>query len=212
LIAGLPENAPGDAPAFRLRRNERNRGKGYTIRHGVLEASGTHLLVSDTDFSTPIEELPRLLRKIEADECDIVIGSRGLPESRVEIRQAAWREMLGRTFNRIVRAISGLPFHDTQCGFKVMRREAVLPLFRAARVNRFAYDVEILYLAQKARLRVIEEPVIWRNALGSKVNPITSSLDMLKDVIGIAIRDRRGGYAAIEAKADAADRPPGGEA
>jgi hypothetical protein len=72
--------------------------------------------------------------------------------------------------------------------------------------------VEILYLAQKARLRVIEEPVIWRNALGSKVNPITSSLDMLKDVIGIAIRDRRGGYAAIEAKADAADRPPGGEA
>jgi len=200
---------PAAAPAFRLLRNGRNRGKGYSIKHGVLSATGTFLLVSDADFSTPIEELPRLLAKIEENECDIVIGSRGLPESRVEIRQAAWRQMLGRTFNRIVRALSGLPFHDTQCGFKVMRREAVLPLFRAARVERFAYDVEILFLAQKARLRIIEEPVIWRNALGSKVNPVTDSLDMLKDVVRIAIRDRRGAYGTIGARGDSGTRESG---
>ena len=204
-------NLPAGAPAFRLLRNGRNRGKGYSIKHGVLSATGDYLLVSDTDFSTPIEELPRLLRKIEDDECDIVIGSRGLPESRVEVHQPAWREMLGRTFNRIVRAISGLPFHDTQCGFKVMRREAVLPLFRAARVERFAYDVEILYLAQKARLRIIEEPVIWRNAPGSKVNPVTDSLVMLKDVFRITICDRRGDYGAIDVKADPAERASRGD-
>lgn len=209
FISGLSLQPAEGTPAFRLLSNGRNRGKGYSIKHGVLEATGTYLLVSDTDFSTPIEELPRLLRKLEADECDIVIGSRGLPESRVEIRQAAWREALGKTFNRIVRAISGLRFHDTQCGFKVMRREAVLPLFRAARVERFAYDVEILYLAQKAGLRIVEEPVIWRNALGSKVNPVTDSLDMLKDVIGIAIRGRRGGYSAIDAPDGCARRADG---
>lgn len=210
FIAGLPIDARRESPAFRLLRNGRNRGKGYSIKHGVLSAAGNYLLVSDTDFSTPIEELPRLLRKIEADECDIVIGSRGLPKSRVEIRQAAWRETLGRTFNRIVRAVSGLPFHDTQCGFKVMRREPVLPLFRAARVERFAYDVEILYLARKACLRISEEPVIWRNSLGSKVNPVTDSLDMLKDVIGIVLRDRRGGYGAIGASVGPGARVDGG--
>ena len=202
---------PGlDAPLFRLLRNGRNRGKGYSIRNGVLTTAGNYLLVSDTDFSTPIEELPRLLRKLEAGDCDIAIGSRGLPDSRVEVHQPAWREFLGHGFNRIVRAISGLPFRDTQCGFKVMRRDAVLPLFLAARVDRFAYDVEILYLARKAGLRVIEEPVIWRNSPGSKVNAVTDSLDMLKDVIRIAIRDRRGGYEAIGAAPEG--KRPGGVA
>ncbi len=195
FAAALPEGAP----AFRLLRNGRNRGKGYSIKHGVLMAAGTYLLVSDTDFSTPIEELPRLLAKLESGECDIAIGSRGLPGSRVEVHQPAWREMLGRTFNRIVRAISRLPFRDTQCGFKVMRGEAVLPLFRAARIERFAYDVEILYLAQKTGLRILEEPVIWRNAPGSKVNAVTDSLDMLKDVVRIVLRDRRGAYGRIGA-------------
>ena len=147
---------------------------------------------------------PQILRQIRSTTVTI-------RTTTVRIRQAAWREMLGRTFNRIVRAISGLPFLDTQCGFKVMRREAVLPLFRAARVERFAYDVEILYLAQKARLRIIEEPVIWRNAPGSKVNPVTDSLDMLKDVLRIAIRDRRGAYGAIGVMADPAERASRGD-
>lgn len=162
--------APGGV-TVRLLRNGRNRGKGYSIKHGVLLSSGERLLLSDADFSTPIDELPRLLDPIERGECDIAIGSRGLPDSRIEIRQPAWRESMGRCFNRLVRALTGLPFHDTQCGFKAMPRRPVLPLFRAARIERFAYDVELLYLARGAGLRVREVPVLWRNAAGSKVEP-----------------------------------------
>lgn len=210
IVEGFIATLPPGAPAFRLLRNGGNHGKGYSIKHGVLMAAGTWLLVSDTDFSTPIEELPRLLDMVVAGRCDMVIGSRGLPGSRVEVHQPFWREMLGRGFNRIVRTLSGLPFKDTQCGFKVMRREAVLPLFRAARIERFAYDVEILYLAQRAGLRVVEEPVIWRDAPGSKVNPLFDSLDMLKDVVRIALRGRRGAYGRLgPATEEANRRPPG---
>jgi glycosyltransferase involved in cell wall biosynthesis len=196
------ERAVAAAPAavaVRLLRNGRNRGKGYTIKHGVLMSSGDRLLLSDADFSTPIEELPRLLGPIESGACDIAIGSRGLAGSRVEIHQPAWREAMGRCFNRLVRALTGLPFRDTQCGFKVMRRRDVLPLFRAARVERFAWDVEFLYLARKAGLRVAEVPVIWRDARGSKVNAVTDSLSMLVDVLRVVWRDRRGRYGDLRA-------------
>ena len=179
------------ADEVRLLRNGVNRGKGYSLKHGVLLARGTFLLLTDADLSTPIEELPRLLDPVRGGACDIAIGSRALGASRVEIRQPAWREMMGRTFNGLVRVLTGLPFRDTQCGFKVMRREAVLPLFRAARVERFAYDVEILYLARRAGLRVLEMPVIWRNAPGSKVRPIGDSLVMLKDVLMLLRRHGR---------------------
>jgi glycosyltransferase involved in cell wall biosynthesis len=185
------------AVTVRLLRNGRNRGKGYSIKHGVLMASGDYLLLTDADLSTPMEELPRLLRLVESEGCGIAFGSRGLAASRVEIHQPIWRETMGRCFNRLVRAITGLPFHDTQCGFKVMRREEVLPLFRAARVERFAYDVEILYLAGKAGIRAIEVPVIWRNSAASKVNALSDSFDMLKDVVRVVLRDRRGRYGAL---------------
>jgi glycosyltransferase involved in cell wall biosynthesis len=207
--AAAAEDAAAAAPpgvAVRLLRNDRNRGKGYSIRHGVLLAAGAHLLLSDADFSTPIDELPRLLDPVERGACDIAIGSRGLPDSRVEIHQPAWREAMGRCFNRLVRALTGLPFRDTQCGFKAMRRRAVLPLFRAARIDRFAYDVEILYLARKAGLAVAEVPVLWRNAAGSKVNALSDSLDMLKDVTRILWRDRRGRYGDLRAAVAAEGR------
>ncbi|MGH9749288.1 MAG: dolichyl-phosphate beta-glucosyltransferase [Candidatus Polarisedimenticolia bacterium] len=180
--------------AVRLLQNGRNRGKGYSVKHGVLLSAGEFLLLSDADFSTPIEELPRLLEPVERGECAIAVGSRGLPGSRVEIHQPLWRETMGRCFNLLVRALTGLPFADTQCGFKVLRRRDVLPLFRAARVERFAYDVEILYLARRAGLRVLEVPVIWRNAPGSKVNALFDSLGMLKDIVRVVVRARRGRY------------------
>jgi dolichyl-phosphate beta-glucosyltransferase len=180
--------------AVRMLRNGGNRGKGYSIKHGVLLARGDLVLVSDADFSTPIEELPRLLAEIENGGRDLAIGSRGLGASRVELRQPFWRQTMGKTFNRIVRLLTGLPYRDTQCGFKLMRRDAVLPLFRAARVERFAYDVEILYLARRAGLSIVEVPVLWRDARGSKVGVISDSLDMLKDVVRVVWRDRRGGY------------------
>ena len=188
-----------DAPAVRLLRNGVNRGKGYSIKHGALLSSGTFLLLSDADFSTPIEWLPALLDPVATGECDIAIGSRGLAASQIEIRQPRWREMMGRTFNHLVRGLTGLPFADTQCGFKVMRRDAVLPLFRAARIERFAYDVELLYLARKAGLRVSEIPVLWRNAAGSKVHPVRDAFVMLKDIILHRRRDRRGGDGRIGA-------------
>jgi dolichyl-phosphate beta-glucosyltransferase len=183
----------------RLLRNGVNRGKGYSLKHGVLMAEGEFVLLSDADLSTPIEELPRLLEPVARGEAGIAIGSRALDRSRIERRQPGWREAMGRSFNGIVRALTGLPFRDTQCGFKLMRRQTVLPLFRAARVERFAYDVEILYLARKAGIGVVEVPVIWRDAAGSKVNAIVDSLDMLKDVLRIVWRDRRGAYGRLGA-------------
>lgn len=195
-----------EGPRFRLLRNGQNRGKGYSIKHGVLSAAGEYLLLSDTDFSTPIEELPRLLGMVREGGYEIAIGSRGLADSKVEIHQPMWRESMGRCFNMLVRAISGLRFKDTQCGFKVMRREAVLPLFRAARVEGFAYDVEFLYLARKAGVTAIEVPVIWRNAPGSKVNALLDSFDMLMDVIRVVLRDRRGGYGGLGRRATEAQR------
>ena len=184
-------------PLVRLLRNGVNRGKGYSIKHGVLMAAGRHVLLSDADFSTPIDELPRLLEPVARGECAIVIGSRGLAESRVELRQPIWRQTMGRIFNRIVRVLTGLPYRDTQCGFKVMRRDLVLPLFRAARVERFAYDVEILYLARLAGLSVREVPVLWRDAEGSTVHPVRDAFKMMRDVLRVVRRGRRGGYGRI---------------
>jgi len=183
---------------LRLLRNGKNRGKGYSLKHGVLLAAGTYVLLSDADFSTPIGELPRLLQPVVASECDIAIGSRGLAGSNVALRQPIWRQTMGRIFNRIVRLLTRLPFKDTQCGFKVMRREAAAPLFRAARVERFAYDVEILVLARKARLRVREIPVLWRDSPGSKVHAVRDSLAMLRDVAWVLWRERRGAYDRLE--------------
>ena len=198
LVEALAASRPRDSsPAIRLLKNGRNRGKGYSIKHGVLMSGGDLVLISDADFSTPITELPLLLRAIETEGCGIAIGSRALPDSRVEIHQAAWREGMGRAFNRLVRAITGLPFRDTQCGFKLMRRQEVLPLFRGARIERFAYDVEILYLARKSGIRVAEVPVVWRNAAGTKVNALVDPLDMLKDIVWVVLRDRLGRYGTL---------------
>lgn len=194
FAATLPH---GRSPSVRVLKNGRNRGKGYSIKHGVLLAEGDLVLISDADFSTPISDLPLLLRPVEHEGYGIAIGSRALPGSRVEIHQAAWREGMGRAFNRLVRAITGLPFRDTQCGFKLMRRQDVLALFRAARIERFAYDVEILYLARKAGVRVTEVPVLWRNAAGTKVNALLDPLDMLKDIVRVVLRDRLGRYGAL---------------
>jgi dolichyl-phosphate beta-glucosyltransferase len=193
------EQTPGDI-SVRALRNGRNRGKGYSVKHGVLSAQGDLVLISDADFSTPIDDLPILRKAVETEGCGIAIGSRALEDSRVEVHQAAWRETMGRIFNRLVRLMTGLPFRDTQCGFKLARREVALPLFRAARIERFAYDVEILYLALKAGVRVAERGVRWRNAAGTKVSALTDPFDMLKDVARVVLRDRLGRYGRLGAE------------
>jgi len=199
------ERPQGGPVSTRLLRNGRNRGKGYSIKHGVLMARGDLVLISDADFSTPIDELPVLRQAVENEGYGIAIGSRGLEASRVEIHQAAWREMMGRGFNALMRLLTGLPFKDTQCGFKLARRQDVLPLFRAARVERFAWDVEILYLARKAGVRVREVPVLWRNAPGTKVNALIDPFDMLKDIVRVLVRDRLGRYGRLGGQPEGRD-------
>lgn len=162
--------------------NEANRGKGFSIRRGVLASRGDFVLVSDADLSTPIEEADSLLAHIQEMGRGIVIGSRALRESRVEIHQSPLREVMGKVFNGVVRTMTGLPFHDTQCGFKLMARVDALPIFARARIDGFSYDVELLYVAVRRLVPIKEVGVTWRNAPGSKVGILSDPLKMLRDV------------------------------
>jgi dolichyl-phosphate beta-glucosyltransferase len=178
----------------RVLRNPENRGKGYSVRRGVLEAAGRFVLVSDADSSTPIEEHAKLAGAIRDFDLDVAIGSRALRESRIEVRQHPVRESMGRGFNRIIRAATGLAFHDTQCGFKLVDRERCRPIFERMVVDGFAFDVEFLFLCVRFGLRVREVPVIWRNAPGSKVRIVSDPFRMLADVLRVRWRFRRGLY------------------
>lgn len=180
----------------RVLANGVNRGKGFSIRHGVLQARGANLLVTDADLSTPIQEADRLLSDLRSLGHGIVIGSRALKDSRVEIHQNPVREMMGKAFNRLVRLLTGLPFGDTQCGFKVMTRRDVLPIFSKARVDGFGYDVELLFVAVRWGVPVREVPVIWRDAVGSKVGMLVDPCRMLRDVLRVRRWHRKGFYDA----------------
>jgi dolichyl-phosphate beta-glucosyltransferase len=164
-----------------------NRGKGYALRQGVFLAAGEAILLTDADLSTPIEELSRLEPYVSSNQYDIVIGSRALESSRIIKKQPWWRQGMGKIFNRIVRLIVLDSFSDTQCGFKLFSREAAQDLFAKAQVDRFAYDVEILVLARTRGYSVLELPVKWINAPGSKVNPVFDSLQMLFDLVRIRL-------------------------
>ncbi len=161
----------------RLLLNGRNRGKGFSVRRGMLEACGDFILFSDADLSTPIEEMDKL--KAAVDEgYDVAIGSRALAESRVEIHQNFMREMMGRIFNRIARLLTFRGILDSQCGFKGFRRNAAYDLFGSSRIDGFSFDAEILFLAQKRGYKVKEIPVIWRNSPASKVAIFTDPVKM----------------------------------
>jgi dolichyl-phosphate beta-glucosyltransferase len=148
--------------------NDRNRGKGYSVRRGMLAARGQLCLVSDADLSTPIEELPRLLSRLD-DGHDIAIGSRALPESRVEVRQPWYRECAGRLFNVLVRLLVLPGLHDTQCGFKLFTAKAAHVAFEPARLEGFSFDVETLFIARRRGLRIAEVPVTWKNDAATRV-------------------------------------------
>lgn len=158
-----------------------NRGKGFSVREGALLAQYSLILFTDADLSTPIEELDKFLPLI--GRYDIIIGSRALKESDIKVHQPLYREMMGKTFNLLMRKITGLPFKDTQCGFKLFKdcRE----IFRNQVLERFSFDVELLYLAQRENKIIIEIPVSWINDQRSKVSPIKDSLQMFKDIINI---------------------------
>lgn len=169
-----------------------NHGKGYAVRAGLLATEAPIALFSDADLSTPITELPKIAGPIEGGEYDVVIGSRALDRSLIGIRQPWRREQGGKVFNAIVRLTTGLPFADTQCGFKAVRMEAMRPIIQSAQVDGFGFDVELLFLAQKAGLRILEVPVRWDHHEGSKVHILHDSLQMFSEVMSLRRRIARG--------------------
>lgn len=189
--------ADSGAIATRVIRYEQNRGKGYAARTGLLAASANIALFSDADLSTPITETPKLVGPISSGECDLVFGSRALDRRLIGVHQPWRREQGGRVFNLIVRLATGLPFWDTQCGFKAFRLNVCRPLIEAAQIDRFGFDVELIYLAHLARLRLREIPVRWNHSSGGPLdesgNYSRDSLRMINEV-----RRIRGSAAAGE--------------
>jgi len=177
-----------------IMRNGENKGKGYSVKKGVLQSHGEYILFSDADLSTPIEEAEKLLSSLLARECDIAIGSRGLSDSDIQIPQPWYRRTMGRIFNLLVQIIVMRGIKDTQCGFKCFRRRVVYEIFPKQRINGFSFDVEILYIARKYHYRIKEIPVRWFNSPFSHVHPIRSSLEMFLDLIKIKINDWREKY------------------
>ncbi len=171
-----------------------NLGKGRAVRLGLLAARGDVALFSDADLSTPITETPKLVDPIMRGECDLTFGSRALDRNLIGVHQPWRREQGGRIFNLVVRLATGLPFWDTQCGFKAFRMAACRPLVEAATVDRFGFDVELIYLAYRAGLRLREIPVRWDHNEGSKVSVMSDSFRMLNEVGLIRQQARRGVY------------------
>jgi dolichyl-phosphate beta-glucosyltransferase len=171
--------------ATRLLEHFPNRGKGAAVRDGLLSATRSIGLFSDADLSTPIDEAPKLIDPIAAGELDVAFGSRALDRTLIGHRQPWRREQGGRVFNLIVRLATGLPFWDTQCGFKAFRLEAFRPILERATTGGFGFDVELLYLAYKANLRLREIPVRWNHYEGSKVNVLRDSVRMVREVAAL---------------------------
>lgn len=171
-----------------------NLGKGRAVRLGLLAARGDVALFSDADLSTPITEAPKLVEPIMSGQYDVTFGSRALDRKLIGVHQPWRREQGGRVFNLAVRLATGLPFWDTQCGFKAFRMNVCRPLVEAATVDRFGFDVELLYLAFRAGLRLKEVPVRWDHNEGSKISLMSDSFRMLSEVGLIRQQARRGVY------------------
>ena len=197
--SAVAEAAASDSGAVTTRviRYEQNRGKGYAVRLGLLEAKANIALFSDADVSTPITETPKLINPIRSGEYDLTFGSRALDRRLIGVHQPWRREQGGRVFNLIVRVATGLPFWDTQCGFKAFRMSVCRPLIEAAQIDRFGFDVELIYLAHLAQLRLREIPVRWDHTAGG---PLDSSSTYSRDSLRMINEVRR-----IRASANAGD-------
>ncbi|MEW5944711.1 MAG: dolichyl-phosphate beta-glucosyltransferase [bacterium] len=171
---------------MRLIRNPVNRGKGFSVRTGVSSARGGLILITDADLSVPIDWSLPFVKRIN-EGCDVVIASRYMKDS-VFLRAKPVRQAMGRIFNFITKCLLGFRYRDTQCGFKLLRAETAKEIFPRCRVNRFAYDVELLLLARKSGARVIEEPVFCINSPRSRVRIFNDSVIMLRDIIALRFR------------------------
>jgi glycosyltransferase involved in cell wall biosynthesis len=191
--AAVAESWRGRIDQLRVVSNGRNRGKGFSVRHGSLEAHGEIVLFTDADLSSPIEEGEKLLAALQTH--DVAIGSRAVDRRLIEQHQSVFREFAGIIFNRIVRIILRLPFVDTQCGFKAFRRERSRIIFEQQTIERFGFDPELLYLARHHGLSTVEVPVRWAHSPATKVSMMRDSLQMFLDVFVIRWNAIEGRYA-----------------
>jgi glycosyltransferase involved in cell wall biosynthesis len=168
-------------PEVRLLQNPGNRGKGYSVRHGILQALGEVVMFTDADLSAPIEEAEGLFTAI-AGGADIAIGSRWLERTRQTIRQPLYRQFFGRCFNGVTRAVMGLPYADTQCGFKAFTRAAAQTVFQLQTIERWGFDPEILFIALKRGYRIAEVPVSWAHDERTRMSYLKDGMRMLEDI------------------------------
>ena len=180
-------------PMLRLVENPGNRGKGYAVRNGMLNARGEIVVFSDADLSSPIEEMPKLLAALAAG-ADIAIGSRWLQADLQTQRQSLHRQLFGRIFNGLNRMILGLKYKDTQCGFKAFTRRAAQKILPLQRIERWGFDPEILFLARKFGFRVAEIPVRWGHVGGTRINPVIDGARMFQEMVRIRCNDLGGKY------------------
>jgi len=181
-------------PALRLLENPGNRGKGYSVRNGMLHARGQVLLFSDADLSSPIEEAAKLLAAISGG-ADIAIGSRWLQADLQTQRQPLYRQLFGRVFNLLLRITLGLKFKDTQCGFKAFTGRAAQAIFPLQKIERWGFDPELLYLAKKLGFRVVEVPVAWAHRGGTRISPVRDGARMFGEMLKIRWNALSGKYA-----------------
>ena len=191
--AALVEDFAHIYPTVRLVRNPGNRGKGYAVRNGMLEAQGEWVLFTDADLSAPIEEVEKLIAAVREQNAVGAIGSRALNRKLVSVHQSAFREYSGRFFNLTMRLITGLPYADTQCGFKLFRRDVAHEVFRRVRIPGFGFDVEALFVAKLLGHPVVEVPVRWANAEGTKVTML-NGLQAFTDLLAVRWNQLRGHY------------------
>jgi len=181
------------SPGIRLLKNPENKGKGYSVRRGMLESVGKYRLFTDADMSTPIEEVEKFWPLLE-NGCDVVIASRALPESQVEIHQSWLREHCGRAFNKIVRIVAGSEFKDTQCGFKIFAKNAAQTIFSRQTIDGWGFDTEVLHIAKKHKLRVKDVAVRWRNSPDSRLRLLQDSTRMFFELLSVRWNELRGKY------------------
>jgi len=189
----LARNYAAEHPQIRVVTNGVNRGKGYSVRHGLLVARGRIRLFSDSDLSTPIEETPKLLARLE-EGFDVAIGSRYSPDAELVRPQPLYRRILRLGFNLLVRLITGLCYYDTQCGFKALTEESAAVIAPRLSIPGFGFDPELLWIAERFGLRVAEVGVKWFDDRRSKVRPLRDAWRMFLDLIRIRLRDLKGKY------------------
>jgi glycosyltransferase involved in cell wall biosynthesis len=190
--AQVAESFRAKFPTLRVVSNGVNRGKGFSVRHGMQEARGRIALFTDADLSAPIEEADKLIAALES--YDVAIGSRAADRSLITVHESPFREFAGIIFNKIVRIILWLPFVDTQCGFKAFRRERCGIIFEQQTIERFGFDPELLYLGRHHGLRAVEIPVRWGHSPATKVSMVRDSIQMFIDVFTIRWNSLMGRY------------------